>query len=276
MNTAMNLNYTSKIINELSKLDYSVKDNEQNFAILKMIFEAIANFLDIDDAGIIYYNDSMSSYMPYVSSSRSTLFKQGKIDDELIKNLGEVIDEDDVYYFSSRNHANISLQQTLGLYGIQSGIYYVIRDFDDNHIFAIIYLFNRNKDLVLNTYLRETFLVVSLRIENYFEKRQISDYADAKNTENENILALANLFIYHVDDDYNITYITRSIKKLFPKIAVGQKCYNAMFGLDKRCRDCPLHTKKKKYFEIRKPSYCCERFFRWTIKKGSAKEQGHG
>ena len=110
-------------------------------------------------------------------------------------------------------------------------------------------MFNRDKDLNLTTYLRETFFIISLRIENYFEKREIADYADAKETENESILALSNLFIYHIDDDYNLTYLSKGAKKSFNKMVLGDKCYHAFFGLEKRCKDCPYATKKKKYFE---------------------------
>ena len=249
INTSMNLNYTSKIVTELSHLDYSALDNTKNDTILNGVFDAIADFLDVDDAGIIAYNDSMDSYYSYISSKRSTLFTKHEVKKEFVETLGSIIDDDDIYYFSTKKHANVSAQQMLGLYGIESGIYYVIKNFEDNKILAIIYLFNRNKDLVLNTYLRETFLIVSLRIENYFEKREIADYADAKTTENENILSLANMYVYHIDDDFNITFASKGIKRLFKNLNVGDKCYQAMFGLDKKCKDCPLLTKKKKYFE---------------------------
>ena len=255
VNTSMNLNYTSKIITELSHLDYSASNNDKNDAILNGVIDAIADFLDIDEVGIISYNDSMDNYYPYISSKRSSLFKEHPIKNEFIEALGSIIDEDDVYYFSTRKHANVALQQTLGLYGIESGIYYVIRNLEDNKISAIIYMFNRNRNLILNTYLRETFLIVSLRIENYFEKREISDYADAKATENENILALANMYVYHIDDNFNITFASKGIKRIFSDLEVGEKCHKAMFGLDKRCKDCPLLAKKKKYWENKNVKY---------------------
>ena len=255
INTAMNLNYTSKIMAELSHLDYSATNNESNFRILKNVFDAIANFLDIDDAGIIHYNPTMGRYDSYVSSKRSTLFKENNISNEFVEELSKVVDDDEAYYFSTRKHASMSLQQVLALYGIESGTYYIVKDLDGKRVDSIIYLFNRNKDLTLNTYLRETFLIVSLRIENYFEKRDISDYADAKDTENQNILALSNMFVYHIDDEYKITYLSKGISKVFRGLKVGDKCYHAFFGTDKPCRDCPLASKKKKYFEHSQHKY---------------------
>ena len=250
MNSTMTVNYTTKILNFLSNLDYSATNNEKNDKIIQETFKAICDFIDADEGGIITYNESTDTYRSYVSASRSGLFPVGKeVNKDFVEKLGSVSDEDDAYFFSTRNHASLSLQQILGLYGIQSGIYYVIRDLENNHIIAAVYIFNRNKDLHLNTYLRETFYMMALRIENYFEKREIADYADSKQTENESILALANMYVYHIDDEYNITYLSNSMKKLFPKLKVGGKCYQQMFGLDKRCRDCPFASHKKKYFE---------------------------
>lgn len=249
MNTSMNLNYSSKIIRALSELDYSATNNEKNHILLKEVFDAITNFLDIDDGGIIVYNSLADQYQTYVTNTRGSLFN-GPIDDSFIEKLGAAVDDDYVYYFSTIKHAGISLQQPLSMYGIQSGEYYVIRELDTNKIFAIVYLFNKNKDLNLTTYLRETFFIISLRIENYFEKREIANYADMKTTENENILALANMFVYHIDKEHNFTYLSKNVKKIFPKVHVGEKCYKAMFGYDKPCKDCPLATRKKKYFEI--------------------------
>lgn len=255
VNTSMNLNYTSKIVTQLSHLDYSRGDNEHNDAVLREIFTAVKNFLDVDDAGIIAYDDTMNRYYSYIEAEGGTLFKNGVVSDDFIRTLGNVVDDDQSYYFSTRKHANKDLQQILGLYGICSGTYYVVHDFSTGKIVAIIYLFNRDRDLVLNSYLRETFFIVSLRIDNYLEKREIADYADSKHTENENILALTNMFSYHIDDDYNITYASKGLKRLFPEVEVGKKCYNAFFGLDKHCKDCPLVTKKKKYFDVKRNTY---------------------
>lgn len=255
MNTSMNLNYTSKIVTALSKLDYSAIDNEKNDALLQSTSEAIANFMDVDDAGIIVYNESMDEYYSYICSSRSTLFKGQKVNRHFVDSLASVSDEDDVYYFSTRKHASLKLQEILGLYGIQSGIYYVVRGIENNRVIALIYMFNRDKNLSINTYLRETFFIVSLRIENYFEKREIADYADDKEVESENILSLSDMFVYHVDEDYNLTSISHNMKKLFSRLTTGKKCYQAMYGLDAPCKDCPLVKKKKKYFENKNGEY---------------------
>ena len=255
IDTSMNINYTSKIITELSHLDYSSSDNTKNDQILNGIFTAVSDFLDVDEAGIIYYDDRMDRYYPYITSKRTRMFATDTVSKEFVEALSSVADDDNSYYFSTRKHANKLLQQQLAFYGINSGTYYVVHDFNSDKILAIVYLFNRDKDLVFNSYLRETFFVISLRIENYFEKRQIADYADSKHTENENILALTNLLSYHIDNDFNIVSTSKGLLKLFPNIKVGEKCYKAFFGTEKHCKDCPLVARKKKYFEINGNTY---------------------
>ena len=122
----------------------------------------------------------------------------------------------------------------------------MIKSIETNKVIAVFYLFNRKGDLVLNSYLRETFFVMGLRIENYFEKKEIADYADVKDDENENILALSNMFIYRVDGSYNVTYTSRNMNKIFPKMKVGELCYKSVYDRDKPCRDCPLRNFKRR------------------------------
>ena len=256
INNTMNLNYTSKMMNELSKLDYSLTDNDKNEKILKSIFNSISNFLNCDDMGLIMYDEAKDNFYSYLHNDRATLFLSHPVKKSVIELFASVTDEDNYYYFSQRSHANQAIQQILGLYGVESGEYYSFHDFEESgKVIGMLYLFNRNKNMILESYLREAFFLIALRIENYFEKRQISDYADSKHTENENILALADMFTYHIDDEHNVTYASRGLQKLFHNLEVGKKCYYAFFGHDHRCPDCPLLLKKKKYFEARKNTY---------------------
>ena len=251
LNTTMNINYTSKIMVELAKLDYSSADNENNKTILRNIFNAITDFLDVDEGGIIAFDDSNETYYSYVSARRSKLFYGQEISKDLVKALADAVDEDNSSYFSTKRHAPPSIKRILDMYGVNSGDYYVVRGMDDSHIIALVYMFNREKDLKLTTYLREMFFIISLRIENYFEKREIADFADTKATENDNILALSRLYSYHIDGEYRFTEFSKSIKRKFPELKLGETCYKFFFNNDKPCKDCPLKTRQKKYFEDR-------------------------
>ena len=251
LNSTMNVNYTSKVLVELNKIDYSLVDNEKNKVILRNIFNAITDFLDIDEGGIIAFDRTNKTFYSYVASRRSKLFSNGDVSRDLVESLASVVDEDGSYYFSTKRHASSTIKRVLDLYGINSGSYFVIRSIDSKEITAIVYIFNRERELQLNTYLREMFYIVSIRLENYFDKREIADFAQSKMTENDNILALSHLYSYHIDDEFRLTEVSKSMKRKFPQIKLGETCHKFFFNSDKPCRDCPLKTKQKKYFEDR-------------------------
>ena len=255
LNTTMNINYTSKVMVELAKLDYSSADNEKNKTLLKGIFNAIVDFLDIDEGGIIAFNDNTESYYSYISTKRNDIFKGKAVAKEFVDLLADATDDDNSSYFSTKRHASAKIKRSLDIYGINSGEYFVVRSIDKSRVVAIVYLFNREKDLKLTTYLREMFFIISLRIENYFQKREIADFADSKSTENNSILALSHLYTYHIDADFNVTEFSKSLGRRFPKLAAGVKCHKFFFDQDKPCKDCPLKTRQKKYFTDRGNSF---------------------
>ena len=248
LNTTMNINYTSKVMVELSKLDYSTTDNEKNKVILRAVFDAITNFLDLDEGGIIAYDDTSDCYYSYIAARRNKLFTGKNISKDLVETLAKAVDDDNSNYFSTKRHASPTIKRVLDMYGISSGEYYIVKSMDESRVVALVYLLNRERDLKLTTYLREMFFIISLRIENYFEKREIADFADNKLTENNNILALSNLYSYHIDSDYRFTEFSKSIKHKFPNIKLGETCHKFFFDKDSPCKDCPLKTRQKKYF----------------------------
>ena len=251
LNTSMNTNYTSKVLGELNKIDYSSFDNDKNKAILYNVFNAISDFLNIDEGGIIVYDKTNETYYPYISARRNVLFTKGDISKEFVETLANATDDDNSYYFSTKRHASGSIKRMLDMYGINSGTYFVVRSVDNKGISALIYMFNHNNDMKWNAYMREMFYIMSVRLENYFDKHEISDYANSKIVENDNILALSHLYSYHVDDDFSITEISKSMKHKFPSLKIGDKCHKFLFGNEKPCKDCPIKTKQKKYFDDR-------------------------
>ena len=251
LNTTMSTNYTSKVLVELNKLDYSSFDNEKNKVILRNIFNAIADFLNVDEGGIIVFDRANEIYYPYVSAHRNKLFVSGEVSKDFVSALAGAADDDNSYYFSTKRHAAGSIKRILDLYGINSGTYFAVHSADGSYISALIYMFNRDKDIKWNAYMREMFYVMSVRLENYFDKREISDYANSKVVENDNILALSRLYSYHIDDEFRITELSKSMKHKFPSLKLGDVCHKVFFNNDKPCKDCPIKTAKKKYFEDR-------------------------
>lgn len=257
LNTSMNTNYTSKIIVELSNLDYSALDNEKNKECLRGVFNAIANFMDIDEGGIISYDEINDRYYSYISTKKTPIFQGKEISKEFVETLAGSVDDDKSYFFSTEKHASPSIKREIDMFGINSGSYFVVRDFENKRVNALIYFFNHDRDLRINTYMRETLFIICLRIENYFQKREIADYADSRTTENDNILALSRLYSYHIDDHFRVTEYSKSLKRKFPKLKACEYCYKFFFGLDHPCKDCPMKTKQKKYFDDRKEKFEC-------------------
>ena len=251
LNTSMSTNYTSKVLGELNKIDYSSFDNDKNKTILVNVFNAVADFLNVDEAGIIVYDRTNETFYPYVSARRNTLFIEREVSKEFVETLAGAVDDDDSYFFSTKRHASGSIKRILDMYGINSGTYFVVRSVDNKGISALIYMFNHENDLKWNAYMREMFYIMSVRLENYFDKREIADYANSKIIENENILALSHLYSYHIDDDYKITELSKSMKRKFPSLKIGDVCHKVFFGNEKPCKDCPVRTNQKKYFEDR-------------------------
>ncbi len=251
LNTTMNTNYTSKVLVELNKIDYSSFDNDKNKTILKGVFNAISDFLNVDEAGIIVFDRTNEIFYPYISARRNKIFTERDVSKEFVETLAAATDDDNSYYFSTKRHASGSIKRILDMYGINSGTYFVVRSTDNKGISALIYMFNRENDMKWNAYMREMFYVMSVRVENYFEKREIADFANSKMVENDNILALSHLYSYHIDDEYKITELSKSMKHKFPSLKAGDVCHKVFFNNEKPCKDCPLRTNQKKYFEDR-------------------------
>ena len=249
-NTTMNLNYMAKIISELSSMDYSSTDNEENIKILINVFNSMCNYLGVDEGGIIAFDKSSEKYYSYVKNTTSTLFERS-VPTEFVDALVQTVDEDQSYYFSNRMHANREVGRQLDLYGVTSGTYYVVKGLENKNITALVYLFNLGKDFKINSYLRETFYMMSLRIENYFEKKDIVDYANQLDEENEHLLALSDYYSYRVDEDYRIVKYSANMKKIIKKIALGDYCYKVFYGIEHPCSSCPLKTFKRRYVSLK-------------------------
>ena len=255
MNTSMNINHISKILGSLSLLDIDSVDLKDFIDDLNDLLDELAKYLAIENAGVIRFDKVNKIYTPLARNNDSNLFKNIEIiDDRLIEALNNACDQDNSYYFSSRKHANYELGRTIDRFSITSGFYYVVKN-EHKEVIGIIYFFNQNTELNLNTYLREALYIISLRIAHVFEKINLLDTIDMLANENDYILSMSPYSLYKVDEEFRITYIARRLRKAFQAAKKGSICYKAMFGLDKPCHDCPLKTSKKKTVMIGKDEY---------------------
>ena len=255
LSDSINLNFISKAFTKISSIEYSAIDDEKSKDTIKELFTDVSDFLSIDEAGIIVFdNVETLSYQSYIATDNSTIFKHTKhIDPSFVEALDKAKDADNSYYFSSRSHANDNLGRYLDFYGISSGYYQIVKVNDK--INAIIYFFNRHKNLIINSYLRESFFVVGLTISHYFERKEVLSNLDREETEKENVLSINDYLAYRITDDFYLTYFSNDMKKVFPKVKVGERCYSCLHDLDRPCHDCPLKTFTKKEIQARKTTY---------------------
>lgn len=251
MHTSMNINYMSRLLAYLTKLHHEANNFEEDKKTLRQLLNDLCKYLDIDEAGIIRFEEDVRLYTSYVKTEDSTLFPEKKmVPSDFVDSLAKEVDDDNSYYFSRRNHANISLGRTLDYYGLSSGFFYAIKS--EDKVLGLIYFFNHTRDFVIDAYLRESFFVICLRISHYFESMELIEKLDNAKSEANYVYSLGKYGVYKVDDDMNITEFSSNLKDYFPKVKIGEKCYKALFGLEKPCSDCLMKTFKKKVIETKK------------------------
>lgn len=247
LSDSMNHNYMSRILDELNALTYNYEQKDKDLEVIGELFHDLSVYLDIDLVGILNRNDMDDSFSRLIALENKTKSnKKEAIDPQLISALSNAADEDNSYYFSKRNNASNYLGRQIDTYDISSGFYYLIKN--ENKLDYVIYFFNKNgKHMILDTYLRESLLVMCLKISHYVELMRNKEEIDLYRNQSEYLMSLTNYSLYKVDDrNMKLQYFSKDLKTIFPDLEIGEHCYKAMFGYDKMCNDCPLKTAKKK------------------------------
>lgn len=242
--TAMNINNVSKIIEGFS--DFSNVDSmEEVRRKFEYHFKRISSFYNFDFAGLVIYDDFFGYFKPYINISQKqneVLFNANSVfSTKSVADLAEVIDRDGSFFFSSRNQASAKISSYLDDININSGLFSLIK-FNEK-IVEITYFLNRNKDLKLDSYLRESLVVFarmisdSICILNY--KRNAKEYKDNKQA----LLRLTDMKIYKVNKiDYKLLDVSDTLKDIYQKPFEGQKCYEYLYGTNTPCENCPFKT----------------------------------
>ena len=254
MHTSMNINYMSRLVASLSTLDPMKYNSEGDKEVLKGILDSLIKYLDIDEAGIIVYDDTVREYYPYLTTEDATLFpNKDRVSTDFVEVLSANTDDDCSYYFSKRSHANLSIGRMFDYYGINSGFYYAMKK--NSQPIGLIYFFNKKKDFALDAYLRESLFIFSLRLDHYFSSMELMEDIDLVKSESEYILSLGNHYVYNVDDKFRLTNFSNNLKSVFPHLKTGEPCYKQLFGLEHMCHDCPMATFKKKRIDVKNKTY---------------------
>lgn len=254
---SMNLNNMSRILEALSTLDYTTSKKNESLKAIKDTLSSLATFLSIKTCGVFVRDETSLTYrnLLEVSEKENELFKnKTNINEGFIKALDEVADFDGSYYFSRRSNANYVLAEYIDRINIYSGFYYVIKDRDT--VKGIVYFFNKEKDLVFSSYIREAIFVLCKRIGDYLLVSSKEDDFTETFKEVNNILMESDYALYRVDPKtYELVGYSQHFPMLYKGAKYGEKCFKALYGLEGPCKDCPLITKAKKLAEVEGAHY---------------------
>ena len=257
LRNSTNLNSMSKIIAPLSTMKLGFANSAENNKIVESTIKTIAQYFDIDYAGIISLDAVNKRYViSYQANDEeiNPLSHDGEVNQALITIMDETKDENGSYYFSIRNHANNALGRHLDRIGLESGFYYVIKNND--LVQGVVYFFNKNKELKFDSYIQESMLMLCTRIGSFIISEKRDSEIESSFDEIDAILKIADFSTYRVSaDDYTLLNGSQTMHRLFPNIKYGEKCYKTLYGLDAPCKDCPLLTGNKKMVKYGRDNY---------------------
>ncbi len=257
LKNSMNLNTMSKILTPLLNLNLSLENNLKNRAEVEKVIKNIRQYLDVDYAGIISFDEVKNRYyFSYQVNNKDVpvLSRDNFIEKEFVYAMNNAKDENNSYYFAYRSHANSALGRHLDRVGLESGLFYVLNDGDLT--LGAIYFFNKNKELRFDSYIQEALVVLCDKIAAILLGERRDEEVNNSYQEIESLLKLSEFATYRVaQDTYTLLKKSNTFSDIFPKAELGEKCYKALYGLDKPCKDCPLLTGNKKVNDIGNTQY---------------------
>ena len=252
LSNTMNLNYMNRIISSLSSLNFDNLNPEHDREIITKTLDDVCEYLSIDESTVFLFDDVHNRFKRIAHNSNSKI-SSDEVEDEFLEVISENVDPDGSYYFANPSMANNSLGRFIDILHFNSGFFYLIRN--ESKTIGLISFFNYDRDLVIDSYLRESLFVLSMRLEHYFKEMQRIEEIDLYRNETDYVLSLSKYSLYRIDNDFNITIFSSDMPNKFKDVKIGEKCYKAIFGTDRACHDCPIKTNKKKTFMIKDIPY---------------------
>ena len=257
LKNTMNLNTMSKLLAPLLNLNLSLENSAQNRKEVERVIQSIRTFFELDYAGIISYDEVRDVYyFSYQNQDKRVpqLSNTNYIEKEFVQAMAAAKDENDSYYFSFRSHANSALGRHLDRVGLESGLFYILKDGD--LILGAIYFFNKEKEFHIDSYIQESLVVLCDKVAAILLGERRDEEVRNSYQEIESLLKLSDYATYRIsNNDYRLLRISNTMKDIFPKAVLGEKCYKVLYGLDKPCHDCPLLTGNKKMVKVKNDNF---------------------
>ena len=254
LRNSMNINAMSKIIDPLLNMDSGLQFAKENARTIENVLKTVALYFGMDHAGIIGYDDIKREYHIVYRAVGEALSENDTIEREFVQVMDDARDNNNSYYFSSRNHANNALGRHLDRIGLESGFYYVVRE--DEVVIGVIYFFNKNKEFFIDSYIQEALVVLCNKVTAYILNKRRDLEVESSYNEIDALLKLSDFSTYRISpEDNTLLRVSSTMKNLFPKLEIGAPCYHTLYGLDEPCKDCPLLTGNKKEVKIGNNNY---------------------
>jgi EAL domain-containing protein (putative c-di-GMP-specific phosphodiesterase class I) len=244
---AMNLNYVSKLLSLFTSLDISKKSDN----ILKTIrssFQFFLAYMKIDQGGLLLLDDSDKSFkVIFQEGDNSTGFVEGQpVESGFIQSLESILDDDHTYYAKSRSNLSVKIAEAADRNGISASFFYAFYG-DEGKLRGIVYYNNLNGNLILDAYLRESLLLISTKVGDYFIAKTRQGKLVEEQRLNASLLKLSDYCTYKVNPNtYELLDYSEGINDvLHGNLNKGQPCYKEIYGLSSPCDRCPLRTSRK-------------------------------
>ncbi len=124
--------------------------------------------------------------------------------------------------------------------GIQAAIQIPI--FDGNRLLGLISYESREEIREWSPTQIATLSSITKMISSYMLRMRLKTELEDEFIYTGGAMDSLKLTYYSIDyESYELLYVSRYSKALFPNIQVGDKCYQSLMGLDQPCKDCPLN-----------------------------------
>lgn len=253
----MNQNHMSKFIERFASLKVEAKNLDASYVRIAKLIGQVADHFCFTCAGFIEFDNDSDSYVSKYSysSTNSHIFPEGAtINSDFMTNLNEVKDYDGSYYFSSRKHLNDSIAPFIDIYGIKSGQFFTLTVNEKN--VAVLYFLNDDKELNLDTYLRECLSVFAHTLTAFLKSVRDTKYSLLNRTRFRDITRLSNIRLYSVaKNSHRLTFISDALMDEVPSAKKHRTCYKSIYGLSEPCPGCPIVSKRSLVQTLGKAKY---------------------
>lgn len=246
MHGSYSLNRSNQLITSLSAI--RIHDTEKNNikrTILNQL-KTFAAYVNADYYGVVARDDRINKYYNFISGHNidNIFLKEGEyINEEFLDSVESVIDGDNTYYFSNRSHLNADLGAFLDKFSLSSGYFYLYSD--DNGPVALVYFANYKREMMLDTYLRQSAYSISNQVGSILHEYSQHNRLQSAIDRSDIVMKLSNYMLYSINKEtHEILFTSKNFDDFFT-VNKKKPCYKALYNYDAPCKDCPIDIKQK-------------------------------